>query len=90
MFVESNEMSVPLIIKLKFLDDVVLLSFGDPPPYKNGQTRHEWIINRVQVKFNDSLGPHLDELILLSNTIATKDEANQKLNQFLLQQQTSK
>jgi hypothetical protein len=73
-------MSIPLQTKLQFLEDVVILSFGDPPG-----TRNDWIRTEIETVFPNLSPAQKDRLMLLSNTINTLGEANERL-QFLLQQ----
>jgi hypothetical protein len=82
----TEEMSIfpSLQTKLEFLENVVILSFGDPPPFTSG-TRNEWIRTRTQAFFPTLSEAVIDELMLLSNTINTLEKANERL-QFLLQQ----
>jgi hypothetical protein len=78
--------------KLEFLENVVILSFGNPPP----ETRNEWIRTRTQTVFPTLSEAVVDELMLLSNTIHTLEKAEERLReareerdkerQFLIQQ----
>jgi hypothetical protein len=70
--------------KLEFLENVVILSFGDPSPFTSG-IRNEWIRTRTQTFFPTLSEAVVDELMLLSNTINTLGEGNERI-QFLLQQ----
>jgi serine protease inhibitor len=74
--------------KLEFLEDVVILSFGDPSPFTS-ETRNEWIRTRTQTFFPNLSPAQKDRLMLLSNTINTLGEAREerdKERQFLLQE----
>jgi hypothetical protein len=71
--------------KLEFLENVVILSFGDPPP----GTRNDWIRTEIETVFPNLSPAQKDRLMLLSNTINTLGEAREerdKERQFLLQQ----
>jgi hypothetical protein len=90
VFVCRIEMSIlPLQTKIDFIENVVILSFGRPPPLtvidtsndEYTSSRIDWIRTRTQTKF-----PLLtvEDLMLLSNTIHTLEEAKAE-RQFLLQ-----
>jgi hypothetical protein len=83
-FRRTEEMSIPLQTKLQFLENVVILSFGNPPPFTS-ETRNEWIRTRTQTFFPTLSEAVVDELMLLSNTINTLREAREE-RQFLLQE----
>jgi hypothetical protein len=90
----TEEMSIfpSLQTKLQFLENVVILSFGDPPP----GTRNDWIRTEIETVFPNLSPAQKDRLMLLSNTINTLGEARERLReareerdkerQFLLQQ----
>jgi hypothetical protein len=66
--------------KLEFLENVVILSFGDPPPFTS-ETRNEWIRTRTQAFFPTLSEAVVDELMLLSNTIHTLEKAEERLRE---------
>jgi hypothetical protein len=79
VFVCRIEMSIfpSLQTKIDFIENVVILSVGDPAPftftsnddYKS--SRNAWIRTRTQTKFPHLTQDELDDLMLLSNTIHT-------------------
>jgi hypothetical protein len=71
--------------KLEFIENVVILSFGDPSPFTSETRRNEWIRTRTQTFFPNLSPAQKDRLMLLSNTINTLGEAREE-RQFLLQQ----
>jgi hypothetical protein len=65
--------------KLEFIENVVILSFGNPPPFTSG-TRNEWIKAEIETVFPTFSEAVIDELMLLSNTIHTLGEAEERLD----------
>jgi hypothetical protein len=101
VFVCRIEMSfLPLQTKIDFIENVVILSFGRRLPFTVTDTSNDeftssriaWIRTRTQTKFPLLTTDELEDLMLLSNTIATLEKAEAKLTeakaerQFLLQQ----
>jgi hypothetical protein len=104
VFVCRIEMSIfpSLQTDIDFIDNVVILSFGDPAPftftsnddYKS--SRNDWIRTRTQTIFPHLTQDEREDLMLLSNTIHTLAEAKENLalarkklaaeRQFLFQQ----
>jgi hypothetical protein len=74
---------IPLQTKLDFLENVVILSFGNP-----SGTRNDWIVAEIDILFPNLSPAVKDRLILLSNTIQTLGEAKERLREgkFLFQQ----
>jgi hypothetical protein len=70
--------------KLEFLENVVILSFGNPPPFTS-ETRNEWIRTEIDNLFPNLSPAQKDRLMLLSNTINTLEKANERL-EFLLRE----
>jgi hypothetical protein len=97
VFVCRIEMSfLPLQTKIDFIKNVVIFSFGRPPPFtvtsrsndEYTRSRIDWIRTRTQAKFPLLTPDEFDDLMLLSNTIPTLKKAKAHLaaeRQFLLQ-----
>jgi hypothetical protein len=92
-FVCRIEMSfLPLQTKIDFIENVVILSFGLRPPLTVTDTSNDeytnsriyWIRTRTQTKFPLLTPDEVEDLMLLSNTIHTLEEAKAE-RQFLLQ-----
>lgn len=81
-------MSVHLEIKIKFLDEVVILSFARRLNHPDEAARNDWIETRTHTLFPNLSQEEFTELMLLSDTITTLDRAIHERDQ-LLQQQTS-
>jgi hypothetical protein len=95
VFVCRIEMSfISLQTKIDFIENVVIYSFGDPAPFpvipgtSNDEIkilRIDWIRTSIDSAFPNLSGAEKSQLIWLSNTIHTLEEAKAE-RQFLLQQ----
>jgi Tfp pilus assembly protein PilO len=70
---------VPLDLKIKLLDNVVILSFGFRPPLSD-EARESWIRERLGTEFRE-------ELMLYSNTIMNLETARSELVRLERQQE---
>jgi hypothetical protein len=87
VFVCRIEMSIIISLqtKIDFIENVVIFSFGDPPPftftsnddYKS--SRIAWIRTQIDYVFPNHSDAEKNRLMLLSNTIPTLEEAKEKL-----------
>ena len=76
---------IPLQTKIDFIENVVIFSFGDPPPftftsnddYKS--SRIAWIRTEIDSLFPNHSDAEKNRLMLLSNTIPTMEEAKENL-----------
>ena len=76
---------LPLQTKIDFIENVVIFSFGDPLPftftsnddYKS--SRNAWIRTQIDYVFPNLSNAEKNQLMLLSNTIPTLEEAKEKL-----------
>ena len=92
------EMSLPVQTRIDFIENLVILSFGDPPPFVNPSNddykmpRIGWIRTEMNSVFPNHSDPEKERLMLLCNTIPTMEKAEEKLaearaeRQYLLQQ----
>jgi hypothetical protein len=71
---------IPLELKIDFLENVVLPSFG--VSLENGEPRNNWMRMRADGKYQ----PHLEDLILAFNWMNRGEQVREE-RQFLLQQQ---
>jgi Tfp pilus assembly protein PilO len=71
--------AVPLDLKITFLDNVVILSFGFRPPLSD-EAREIWIRERLGSEFRE-------ELMLYSNTIMNLETARSELVRLERQQE---
>jgi Tfp pilus assembly protein PilO len=69
----------PLDLKIKLLDNVVILSFGFRPPLSD-EARESWIRERLGTEFRE-------ELMLYSNTIMNLETTEAELAQLERQQE---
>jgi hypothetical protein len=70
---------VPLDIKIQFLENIVILSFGVEPPHENKSARSEWLRNRAGTHY----GEHLEDLMLLGNVHDTYERAIQEKDKLI-------
>jgi hypothetical protein len=89
IFVCRIEMSIlPLQTEIDFIKNVVILSFGRPPPFpvlpgtsikEYTILRIAWIRTHTDSVFPNHSGAEKNQLLLLSNTIPTLKEAKAQL-----------